>query len=88
MIDLKVGKQPKPNTVAEPKRFPEKVATTSDIVHLEERIRARAYDLYEIRGREPGQDEQDWLRAEQEIVNGAGGTEARSVSRYARKLEG
>jgi hypothetical protein len=33
-------------------------------------IRARAYDLYESRGREPGHDEQDWLRAEQEI-NGA-----------------
>jgi len=88
MIDLKVGRQPKPNTVAEPKRFPEKVSTTPDTVHLEERIRARAYDLYEIRGREPGQDEQDWLRAEQEIVNRAGGTEARSASGYARKLEG
>ena len=31
-------------------------------------IRARAYELYERRGREPGQDEQDWLRAEQEIL--------------------
>jgi hypothetical protein len=30
-------------------------------------IRTRAYELYESRGREPGQDEQDWLRAEQEI---------------------
>ena len=44
----------------------------------EEMIRARAYDLYESRGREPGQDEQDWLRAEQEI-NGARGTGARSA---------
>jgi len=26
------------------------------------------YDLYESRGREPDQDEQDWLRAEQEIL--------------------
>ena len=69
MVDLKAGKQPKPNTVAEPKRVPEKVATTPDIVHLEERIKARAYDLYASRGREPGQDEQDWLRAEQEILN-------------------
>ena len=24
------------------------------------------YDLYESRGREPDQDEQDWLRAEQD----------------------
>jgi hypothetical protein len=50
-------------------------------------IRARAYDLYESRGREPGQDEQDWLRAEQEI-NGARRTEARSAGGYSRKLEG
>ena len=53
----------------------------------EEMIRARAYDLYESRGREPGQDEQDWLRAEQEI-SGARGTEARSAGGYSRKLEG
>jgi hypothetical protein len=31
-------------------------------------IRARAYELYESRGREIGQHEQDWLRAEQEIL--------------------
>jgi hypothetical protein len=30
-------------------------------------IRERAYELYEGRGREPNQDEQDWLRAEREI---------------------
>jgi hypothetical protein len=33
-----------------------------------EKIRARAYELYQGRGREPGQDEQDWLRAEREIL--------------------
>jgi hypothetical protein len=32
-------------------------------------IRARAYELYEDRGHEPGQDEQDWLRAEREILS-------------------
>ncbi len=37
MVDLKAGKQPKPNTVAEPKRFPEEVAATLDIAHLEEK---------------------------------------------------
>jgi hypothetical protein len=31
-------------------------------------IRERAYQLYESRGCEPGQDEQDWLRAEHEIL--------------------
>ncbi len=39
-----------------------------DTVSSHDRIRNRAYELYESRGREPGQDEQDWLRAEQEIL--------------------
>jgi hypothetical protein len=37
-------------------------------VPSESTIRERAYELYESRGREPGHDEQDWLRAEQEII--------------------
>jgi hypothetical protein len=32
------------------------------------KIRERAYELYESRGRGPGQDEQDWLRAEKELL--------------------
>jgi len=36
-------------------------------VPLQDRIRQRAYELYESRDREPGQDVQDWLRAEHEI---------------------
>jgi Protein of unknown function (DUF2934) len=34
---------------------------------LQEEIRLRAYELYEGRRREQGQDKEDWLRAEQEI---------------------
>lgn len=30
-------------------------------------IARRAYGLYEARGREPGQDMDDWLRAEKEL---------------------
>ena len=41
-----------------------KTATT-----LEEQIRARAYELYEQRGREDGHHEEDWLTAESEILN-------------------
>ena len=41
---------------------------------LEERIRARAYELYEQRQGEPGDPDDDWYRAEAEI-NGARGTE-------------
>jgi hypothetical protein len=40
----------------------------ADTVPSQDKIRVRAYELYERRGREAGQDEQDWLRAEQEIL--------------------
>jgi hypothetical protein len=36
---------------------------------LESKIRERAYQLYEVRGRDPGKDEQDWLQAEHEILD-------------------
>ncbi len=35
---------------------------------IQERIRARAYELWEQRGRQPGNPEEDWARAEQEIL--------------------
>ena len=35
---------------------------------LEIQIRERAYALYEARGREDGHDLEDWLRAEEEIM--------------------
>jgi hypothetical protein len=68
MIDPQAHKQPKPQIVVDPKRSPGKVAMMPDTVPSQDRIRERAYELYQSRGREPGQDEQDWLRAEQEIV--------------------
>jgi hypothetical protein len=36
-----------------------------------ERIRDRAYELYEARGREDGHDQEDWLEAEAEITGRA-----------------
>jgi hypothetical protein len=69
MIDPKASKQPKPNTFVDPKRSSGKMAIMPDTIHSQEMIKARAYELYESRGREPGQDEQDWFRAEQEILN-------------------
>lgn len=33
----------------------------------QERIRQRAYELYESRGRKPGLDVDDWLKAEAEV---------------------
>ena len=69
MIDSKASKQPKPNTVDRSKGSPGKMAVMPDNVRSQETIRARAYELYENRGREPGQAEQDWFRAKQEILN-------------------
>ena len=69
MSSLKTQKQPQPKIVVGPKSSPGKVARMPDIVPSQDRIRERAYELYEGRGREPGQDEQDWLRAEREILN-------------------
>ena len=68
MIDSQANKQPQPKTVADPKSSPSKVAMRPNTAPSQELIRERAYELYEDRGREPGQDEQDWLRAEQEIL--------------------
>lgn len=39
---------------------------------VEERIRYRAYELYEQRGRYDGAADQDWLRAEAELRAAAG----------------
>jgi len=36
-------------------------------IDLEALIRQRAYELYQERGCTPGQQDDDWLRAEQEI---------------------
>ena len=37
-------------------------------VHVEQIIRQRAYELYEQRGREDGRSQEDWLRAEAEVL--------------------
>jgi len=68
MIDRKANKQPKPKIAVGPKSSTGNVAMMPDTVPSQDRIRERAYELYKSRGREPGQDEQDWLRAEQEIL--------------------
>jgi len=37
------------------------------VEHAPEFIRKRAYDLFEMRGRQPGHELHDWLQAEREI---------------------
>jgi len=70
MIVSKVHKQPKANVVVVPQKSLGTAAMNPDILPSQEtaKIRERAYELYESRGRKPGQDEQDWLRAEREIL--------------------
>ena len=54
---------------AHPTPFPRQVSM--EPLHPEslmEEIRRRAHEFYEERGREPGYAEQDWLRAEAEIL--------------------
>lgn len=49
---------------------PEKAVSRLDRQTIEERIRTRAYELFEERGREEGHDWEDWFRAEEEITAG------------------
>lgn len=41
--------------------------TVSKTGPIEERIRVRAYEIYESRGRQHGADESDWYTAEAEV---------------------
>jgi Protein of unknown function (DUF2934) len=50
-----------------PKKPPATVRSEPE-AGLEERIRLRAHELYEARGREDGHELDDWLRAEEEIT--------------------
>jgi hypothetical protein len=67
MNDPKLHKPLNTKIVVGPKSSPAKITMMAGTVPLEDKIRQRAYELYECRDREPGQDVQDWLRAEQEI---------------------
>ena len=49
-----------------PAKRPMSAATSS--VNLDDEIRRRAYELYELRGREDGFAEEDWARAERELL--------------------
>jgi hypothetical protein len=67
MIAPKAQTFPKPNGAGS-KNPTSKISMVPGVVLSQDKIRERAYELYESRGREPGQEEQDWLRAEQEIL--------------------
>lgn len=71
MISLKAPKPPQPKFAAGRRSSDDKVAMMPHSVPSHDEISERAYQLYESRGREPGQHEQDWLRAEQQISKAA-----------------
>jgi hypothetical protein len=48
-----------------------KKQSTESLDALRERIRQRAYALYELRGKEDGRDFDDWLQAESEVTGKA-----------------
>lgn len=70
MIASKMRKQAKPNVALAPQTSLNTPVVMPDSLPSQEtaRIKERAYELYEVGGREHGHDEQDWLRAEQEIL--------------------
>ena len=69
MVDPKANRQEKAPVAAPSKGSPGKLTMMANAVPSDSKITERAYELYESRGRGAGQDEQDWLRAEQEILN-------------------
>jgi len=70
MIVSNVPKQGKPKIAVAPQASLSAMAKMPGTLPSQEtaRIRERAYELYEVGGREHGHDEQNWLQAEQEIL--------------------
>lgn len=62
--------------MAKNKKTSVRTQTDSTTVNPEEKIRQRAYELYDARGRAEGHDFDDWLQAEAEIT----GTKRRIVA--------
>lgn len=73
MIVSRVQKQPKLNKVVviAPQNLPAKTAKTAASAtraHVSpDRIRERAFEIFEKRGSQPGHDLQDWFHAERQI---------------------
>ena len=57
-----------------PKKQPTTEISELQEFELEYQIRLRAYQLYEARGRKDGHEQEDWFRAEAEIMQKKAGT--------------
>ncbi|HEY6349921.1 MAG TPA: DUF2934 domain-containing protein [Candidatus Angelobacter sp.] len=67
-IPIDGGNPPSSLTTALTGGQADQVATTDRYPDMQEEIRQRAYELYEARGRQDGFQEEDWVRAEIEIL--------------------
>jgi hypothetical protein len=68
VFDPKTSNQPKPKAIVSPESTLPRTTAVSDTAAVQDQIRERAYQLYESRGGQDGQDQQDWLKAEQQIL--------------------
>ena len=69
MMNSKNAPRSQPQRVLDAPITTGKLATMPTHSPSQENIRERAYELYENRGRGHGQNEQDWIRAERELLN-------------------
>jgi len=49
-------------------RKSEKQELAESAEHVREKIQKRAYEFFELRGKEDGRDLDDWLKAESEVT--------------------
>ena len=70
MIVSKAQKKPKSNkvVVAAPQASAAMTGALTQVFASQDQIRERAFDIYQKRGGKPGNDMQDWLRAERQIL--------------------
>ena len=66
----------KPDRTTAARRETPTLAVMKSASELQEQIRRRAYELYEQRGRDGGQEIGDWLQAESELTQKKGKTVA------------
>lgn len=58
---------PTKTTFTTASEYPQEATTDAAGLAARDAVALRAYELFEQRGREPGRDVDDWLRAEREI---------------------
>ncbi len=68
MIEITVSLPKEVIQMSNAKRNPRNAESAELEEQVEARIRQRAYELYEQRGRDDGHDWEDWLTAESEVA--------------------